>query len=121
MGIDWKIKGRQFGNCNCNYGCPCQFNAPPTDNYCHGMGAFLIDEGFFDKVDLEGVKAVSMMKFPGPIHEGDGEMQIILDLDETLINSQPLDELTLEERKRFMRRFKTHNMDGYYFDAEDMV
>ena len=79
MGIDWKIKGRQFGNCNCNYGCPCQFNAPPTDNYCHGMGAFLIDEGFFDKVDLAGVKAVSMMKFPGPIHEGDGEMQIILD------------------------------------------
>ena len=32
MSIDWHIKGRQFGNCNCNYGCPCQFNAPPTDN-----------------------------------------------------------------------------------------
>ena len=45
-------------------------------------------------------------------------MQVILDLDETLINSQPLDELTSEERKRFMRRFKTHNMDGYYLVSE---
>ncbi len=25
--IDWAIKGREFANCNCSYGCPCQFNA----------------------------------------------------------------------------------------------
>ena len=84
MNIDWHIKGKQFGNCNCNYGCPCQFNAPPTDNYCHGIGAFLIEEGFFGDTDLAGVKAVSMMKFPGPIHDGNGEMQIILDSNSTL-------------------------------------
>ena len=51
MNIDWHIKGKQFGNCNCNYGCPCQFNAPPTDNYCHGIGAFLIEEGFLANLD----------------------------------------------------------------------
>jgi len=84
MNINWHIKGKQFGNCNCNYGCPCQFNAPPTDNYCHGIGAFLIEEGFFGEIDLAGVKAVSMMKFPGPIHDGNGEMQIILDSNSTL-------------------------------------
>jgi len=84
MNIDWHIKGKQFGNCNCNYGCPCQFNAPPTDNYCHGIGAFLIEEGFFSDTDLAGVKAVSMMKFPGPIHDGNGELQIILDSNSTL-------------------------------------
>ena len=22
----WTIKGREFVNCNCSYGCPCQFN-----------------------------------------------------------------------------------------------
>ena len=27
--IKWEIKGREFGNCNCDYGCPCQFNALP--------------------------------------------------------------------------------------------
>ena len=51
MSIDWHIKGRQFGNCNCNYGCPCQFNAAPTDNYCHGMGAFLIDSDYKSVID----------------------------------------------------------------------
>src|SRR2546430_9016850 len=25
--IDWRIKGKEFANCNCSYGCPCQFNA----------------------------------------------------------------------------------------------
>ena len=90
MNIDWHIKGKQFGNCNCNYGCPCQFNAPPTDNYCHGIGAFLIDEGFFGDTDLAGVKAVSMMKFPGPIHDGDGEMQIILDSNSTLMQQNAI-------------------------------
>jgi hypothetical protein len=90
MNIDWHIKGKQFGNCNCNYGCPCQFNAPPTDNYCHGIGAFLIEEGFFDNTDLAGVKAVSMMKFPGPIHDGDGEMQIILDSNSTLMQQNAI-------------------------------
>ena len=83
MNIDWHIKGKQFGNCNCNYGCPCQFNAPPTDNYCHGMGAFLIEEGFFGDTDMSGVRSVSMLKWPGPIHEGKGQMQIIIDKDLT--------------------------------------
>jgi len=79
MSIDWHIKGKQFGNCNCNYGCPCQFNAPPTDNYCHGMGAFLIEEGYFGDTDMRGVRSVFMAKWPGPIHEGKGQMQIIID------------------------------------------
>ncbi len=32
--VDWEIEGRAFGNCNCSYGCPCQFNALPTDGTC---------------------------------------------------------------------------------------
>jgi hypothetical protein len=24
--IDWLIVGKSFGNRNCDYGCPCQFN-----------------------------------------------------------------------------------------------
>jgi hypothetical protein len=23
-GVEWMIKGREFANCNCAYGCPCQ-------------------------------------------------------------------------------------------------
>ena len=28
---DWEIHGLMFSNCSCAYGCPCQFNALPTD------------------------------------------------------------------------------------------
>ena len=36
----WEIKGREFGNCNCDYGCPCQFNAVPTHGHCRGLAVF---------------------------------------------------------------------------------
>ena len=45
-------------------------------------------------------------------------LNIILDLDETLINSQALEDITPQEKKKFMRRFKNHNMDGYYLVCE---
>ena len=35
--VTWEIKGWEFGNCNCNYGCPCQFNALPTHGHCRGL------------------------------------------------------------------------------------
>jgi len=39
------FKAREFANCNCNYGCPCQFNAPPTHGHCQYITGFQIDEG----------------------------------------------------------------------------
>ena len=45
-------------------------------------------------------------------------LNIILDLDETLINSQAFEDITPQEKKKFMRRFKNHNMDGYYLVCE---
>src|SRR5207249_542327 len=36
----WMLKGREFGNCNCAYGCPCQFNALPTYGHCYGLAVF---------------------------------------------------------------------------------
>ncbi len=29
MAVEWKIKAREYANCNCSYGCPCQFNDIP--------------------------------------------------------------------------------------------
>ncbi len=26
MDVKWAISGKEFINCNCAYGCPCQFN-----------------------------------------------------------------------------------------------
>ncbi|HKB84140.1 MAG TPA: DUF1326 domain-containing protein [Burkholderiales bacterium] len=34
--VDWLIVGKSFGNCNCDYGCSCQFESRPTHGDCRG-------------------------------------------------------------------------------------
>ena len=76
---DWELKMREFGNCNCAFGCPCQFMAMPTDGTCRAIVGFLIDEGHFGETRLDGLRAVLILKWPGAIHEGNGAMQLIID------------------------------------------
>ena len=47
--IKWMLKGRDLLNCNCAYGCPCQFNALPTDGDCKGVLGFDIEQGYHDQ------------------------------------------------------------------------
>jgi hypothetical protein len=75
----WEIKGREFGNCNCAYGCPCQFNALPTHGHCRGFGVYDIERGFHGTTRLDGLKAAAIFRWPGPIHEGKGECVQVLD------------------------------------------
>ena len=42
---EWRLKGREFANCNCDYGCPCQFNALPTHGICEAAVGYQFDEG----------------------------------------------------------------------------
>ncbi len=77
--VDWEIKAREFANCNCAYGCPCQFNALPTDGTCRAAVGFQIDEGHFGDVKLDGLRAAGLYTWPGAVHEGNGTMQLIVD------------------------------------------
>ena len=77
--IKWTIKGHEFINCNCAYGCPCQFNALPTHGFCEAVGGFQIDQGFHGDTKLDGLRFVGMFRWPGPIHEGRGEAAVIVD------------------------------------------
>jgi hypothetical protein len=79
MAVEWQIKGREFVNCNCSYGCPCQFNAPPTHGNCRAVGGFEIEEGRFGEVGLDGLRAVGLYAWPGAVHEGDGTMRLVVD------------------------------------------
>ena len=47
----WEIKGREFGNCNCDYSCPCQFNALPTHGHCHAISNLPAPERFVSEQD----------------------------------------------------------------------
>jgi hypothetical protein len=76
---DWRLKGQWIKNCNCAFGCPCDFNARPTHEVCRGLVAMHIEEGYFGKVKLDGLNFIATVDFPGPLHEGNGKLQAIID------------------------------------------
>jgi hypothetical protein len=77
--VDWYVEGVAFGNCNCDYGCPCQFESLPTHGHCRGFEVVRIDKGHFGEVSLDGLRVALIYAWPGPIFEGKGEMQAIID------------------------------------------
>ena len=77
--VDWHIKGPEYTNCNCAWGCPCQFNALPTKGFCAAMAAMRIEEGHFGGTRLDGLAWVATFRWPGPVHEGNGTQQMIID------------------------------------------
>ncbi len=79
MAVEWRIKGTELANCNCAYGCPCQFNALPTHRDCRAAVAFEIEEGRFGAVRLDGLRSALLLSWPGAVHEGNGTMQVIID------------------------------------------
>lgn len=77
--VDWTMKGPWLKNCNCAYGCPCDFNATPTHGHCEGMVGMRIDSGHFAEVDLSGLHWAAVYYWPGALHEGNGTLQPIID------------------------------------------
>lgn len=77
--IDWSIEGEELANCNCNMGCPCQFGVLPTDGTCEAAMVLDIKTGHYGDVNLDGLRAAGVYKWPGAIHEGNGQMQLIID------------------------------------------
>lgn len=65
--------------CNCDYGCPCNFNARPTAGHCEGIMGFAVDKGSYEGVDIGRTSAVAMVWWPAAIHEGDGRAVIFVD------------------------------------------
>jgi hypothetical protein len=79
MSTSWHIKGRELANCNCAYGCPCQFNSLPTHGNCKALIGYQFDKGNYGDVRLDGLRAALIASWPGPIHEGNGTLQVIID------------------------------------------
>ncbi len=77
--IPWEIQADEFVSCNCDYGCPCQFNAPPTHGSCEAIAGFQINRGHFGDVELDGLRAAGILIWPGAIHEGGGKALIVVD------------------------------------------
>lgn len=79
MATSWNVKGTVFIACNCEYGCPCNFNAPPSHGNCEGGWTWHVSDGTFGDVSLAGLNFSVFVKWPGAIHQGNGEAVIFID------------------------------------------
>ena len=66
-------------HCNCDYGCPCQFNSLPTHGDCRAVGFIEIEEGHHGDTELNGLRIGMIVSWPGPIHEGKGQVVPFVD------------------------------------------
>ena len=76
---DWRLEGEWIKNCTCAFGCPCDFNARPTQGYCKGAVGMRITKGHLEKTALDGLVFEAAVHFTGAQHEGTGTLQPIID------------------------------------------
>src|SRR5947199_41600 len=79
----WKLKVEQLMACNCNWGCPCSFDAPPTYGKCETALAYRIAKGRYGGVALDGLKFILVAAWPKAIHLGHGRGVLFLDAQAT--------------------------------------
>lgn len=76
---DWWWKANYFETCNCAYGCPCNLSMLPTDGTCQAIDAWQIKEGAYGDVKLDGLTVALLVRWPNPIHHGNGEAVVYID------------------------------------------
>lgn len=75
----WNLRGHVILACNCDYGCPCNFNGLPTTGKCEGNWNWHVEDGRYGDVALDGLTVGVAVNWPGAIHEGNGEALVIVD------------------------------------------
>ena len=75
----WSLEADFLQACNCDYGCPCEFSAPPTRGFCEGTGAWSIVKGHCGDVNLDGIGVGFAAHWPKAIHEGGGTLALFID------------------------------------------
>ncbi len=73
------LRGMEYGNCNCDWGCPCQFGAVTTHGNCEAVVNGHIEEGHFNDTRLDGLNWAMVVWWPGEIADGNGKQQVIID------------------------------------------
>jgi hypothetical protein len=68
----WHLNGNVLIACNCDWGCPCNFNARPSRGKCEGGWIWVIEKGHVGNTRLDGLGLALFADWPGAIHEGGG-------------------------------------------------
>lgn len=75
----WNISGTWVEACNCDYGCPCNFNGFPTRGNCEAVVSFRVHSGRHGATSLDGVTVLAAVDWPKAIHDGNGKARIFID------------------------------------------
>jgi hypothetical protein len=75
----WHIKGDWWDLCNCAIGCPCVFGSEPTLGYCEGVMGWVIREGSYGDVSLDGVGVAMVIHFEGSVFKKNREFGFLID------------------------------------------
>jgi len=76
---DWHLRGHVILACNCDFGCPCNFNALPTTGHCDGNWNWHITDGAYGDVSLSGLTFSLASNWPAAIHQGNGVGILVID------------------------------------------
>src|SRR5881628_2125479 len=79
----WNFEAEYIQSCNCDWGCPCNFNALPTHGNCEALVAYRIKKGKFGDTKLDGAIFGLSAWWPKAIHEGNGTAALYLDENTT--------------------------------------
>jgi len=79
MPTSWTFESEYIQSCNCDYGCPCNFNGLPTHGGCEALLGYHLTKGNFGETPLAGVKFAMGLWWPKAIHEGNGTSRLYID------------------------------------------
>lgn len=90
----WYMETEYLQSCNCDYGCPCNFNALPTYGNCEALVAYKVRKGNFGDTKLDGVTFAWGLWWPKAIHMGNGIGKLYVDKKASPEQVKAIEEIT---------------------------
>lgn len=90
----WFLETEYLQSCNCDYGCPCNYNALPTYGNCEALIAYHIRKGNFGDVKLDGINFAWGLWWPKAIHMGEGIGKVFVDKKASPQQVKAIEEIT---------------------------
>ena len=75
----WWWKADYIETCNCAHACSCNLTMIPTDGTCQAIDAWKIREGAHGDTRLDGLGIALLVRWPNPIHRGNGRAVVFVD------------------------------------------
>ena len=65
----YRLQGHLLGACSCDWGCPCNFEARPTQGWCHGSYVWHVEHGHYQGTSLARIIHESQTRPWDSLHE----------------------------------------------------